>query len=240
MARCLSILHALVCWFAAFVSGALAIGGALLFSSFLLSVGKSNIISITCINGPDYVRHVSTISLYGTGRITADVSSCAGEYPGLYLHEIGALNIQASRRVAGSTDVPVIHAADWTWGIPFLSISGQSSTGDEPNQYLLNMPETYHGYLEKLLNGNAELIRVSRTRTGVDINGWAVCVVLVFPWAIKKSLQYAQRRRALLRSRSNRCVTCGYDLRASPGRCPECGAEPLRSSRSKGDGDDVN
>jgi hypothetical protein len=28
-----------------------------------------------------------------------------------------------------------------------------------------------------------------------------------------------QRRRA----RENRCVRCGYDLRASAGRCPECG-----------------
>jgi len=42
-------------------------------------------------------------------------------------------------------------------------------------------------------------------------------------WVITGRLERRARRR-----RQGRCLACGYDLRASPGRCPECGMMPLR------------
>ncbi|HEY2589611.1 MAG TPA: hypothetical protein VGI81_27950 [Tepidisphaeraceae bacterium] len=34
---------------------------------------------------------------------------------------------------------------------------------------------------------------------------------------------YVRRRRQMTRQRAGLCASCGYDLRASTGRCPECG-----------------
>ena len=39
------------------------------------------------------------------------------------------------------------------------------------------------------------------------------------------AIPFARRLRQRRRHRLNLCPDCGYDLRASPGRCPECGAE---------------
>jgi hypothetical protein len=49
---------------------------------------------------------------------------------------------------------------------------------------------------------------------------WFFVMVFGFPWGLR-SVRRLRRRR---RSARNCCPTCGYDLRATSDRCPECGA----------------
>jgi hypothetical protein len=61
----------------------------------------------------------------------------------------------------------------------------------------------------------------------VAIPYWSLALLAATPLVLVAAKLSVRRRRA----RSCACVRCGYDLRATAGKCPECGAE--RSGRSQ-------
>jgi hypothetical protein len=58
----------------------------------------------------------------------------------------------------------------------------------------------------------------------LSVPHWTLALILALPPAIWAGL-YLRRRR---RHKAGLCPACGYDLRATPDRCPECGATPAR------------
>ena len=73
------------------------------------------------------------------------------------------------------------------------------------------------------------------TRTGKTAI-WSVRIPFWLPTLLTSALAWrlgvAARREKLLaaRQKARLCTSCGYDLRASPDRCPECGAEAAANS----------
>jgi hypothetical protein len=62
-----------------------------------------------------------------------------------------------------------------------------------------------------------------------------ICLVLPTKWLFAKMSLRRRRREELRYARTlnqlQRCKCCGYDLRATPDRCPECGAITTYSQR---------
>lgn len=72
------------------------------------------------------------------------------------------------------------------------------------------------------------------SKTLLVVPDWMTLIVLAF--LARVGILLIRRGNARRRRRSGLCIRCGYDLRASPGSCPECGtpAAALPPSRPAG------
>ena len=57
----------------------------------------------------------------------------------------------------------------------------------------------------------------------ISIDWWLLIVVTALLPLARIAAWWMKNRQLSHRQRAGLCPTCGYDLRATPGRCPECG-----------------
>ncbi len=70
--------------------------------------------------------------------------------------------------------------------------------------------------------GSAQTPTMYNAQSQFTAPHWAVVAAA----ALLPAAYVAHRWRSRRRARPGECAKCGYDLRATPDRCPECGAVP--------------
>jgi hypothetical protein len=92
-------------------------------------------------------------------------------------------------------------------------------------------PQDYRGsdVLERGFGATRERWKPMRLLSGPSSREWCVIIphwVFVTIFAIAPTFRFRAWRRQRRRAKVGTCVKCGYDLRATPDRCPECGTVP--------------
>ena len=125
--------------------------------------------------------------------------------------------------------------------IGFLTVNRPQSIGigsDQDTIYLsswkgwISLDEFSHNAGDSIYPTDSAGMRMAKFvkwhKRHFQLHHWvaALCLAVVPSYWIVVA---PKRRREQKRSLAGLCVKCGYDLRATPDRCPECGAVPVRT-----------
>jgi hypothetical protein len=114
------------------------------------------------------------------------------------------------------------------WGDGDIRIGWQSAYIERGFQYWREKPwkrSVWRGPGEPYL---LQILGFEITYNGRNGNGaiYIPCWMGFFCAALPLALRYRHHRKVAAGNEMGLCVNCGYDLRATPDRCPECGAIP--------------
>jgi hypothetical protein len=119
------------------------------------------------------------------------------------------------------------------------AVAHESRNARTLDQFLTNLLQTGGEYREQRLlgfwfargdGGGIALPPVAGLQAYQRCGFWIIAVPYWFAAVltlIPPMVWVWRRRRGAARRRSGACANCGYDLRATPGRCPECGTAAI-------------
>jgi len=129
-----------------------------------------------------------------------------------------SINGQISRTVISIPAQSNLEGRDWTWTrIPIASAKGLSVYDASGWKKIVGFG--------RLSEPNRTFGRTAYTRSA----SWMMYRTPAIVCAVLPALGlcgFSRRARRKWRAAHDRCISCGYDLRATPERCPECGTIP--------------
>ena len=153
----------------------------------------------------------------GLGAEWAFETADAGVWRQCFIGVDGGTSIWRLKRV----DARSVKAEDFDL-LPkrgFRWLQWAEPTGDPVGQFPSGWAWSGWGFAYRDDNALLSFGYMSRSRTLI-VPCWALLLV----FGVLPATWYVRRRRVRHRRLAGLCPSCGYDLRATPGRCPECGA----------------